>query len=226
MLYVLMEVAQESLPDLKHLVPTHDPDVIIVPKPAATPLVLSQIRTPLKTSPATLLDHSGLVPGSTITLVFQGDIWVSDNEARSGYTLVSASNGLVNWDAQDANLDRLKAACYKVAVSDVTKKSIESFLIRSNKGTKVRGEWTCWITNTRSFPKTARLRVKLTQDNVEAWLKEAYGLNKEAGLYYRAYNPKKVEAEANVVSEIVAFFFLIAFLIIFLSVLDLVLTLL
>lgn len=148
------------------------------------------------------VSHASLPPSPSmmITLTFHGEIWVVDSEARSGYTQVAASNCKVKWDALEYDLGKLKPACYRVAMCDITGQSLETLLVTSNKGSKVRGEWTCWIASNRNFPKTAKLRVKLSEDNCQAWLKEAYGSTREAGLSYSAYHPKKIHQQANLVS--------------------------
>lgn len=124
-------MAQDLLPDLDNLAQPDDQEVLILSIPAATPSVLFTGSSPAEKSAAVAFKRSITITldSSTITLVFQGDIWVTDNKARTGYTLASVSNCLVMWDAHNDNLEGLNAARYKVVVSGVTGISIESFLI-------------------------------------------------------------------------------------------------
>lgn len=203
---MLTSTLQDLLPDIDEWLPhLLDNDVFIVPNPTRPPppSSITSCTSPVKSAAGPAVAALRMATGCMVKLIFQGDIWVTDAKAKGGYTAITASNGHVKWDSSNDDLASLKAACYQVARSDVTGKPIESLLSISNSGSKVRGEWRCWIANSRTFPKTAHLRPKLSLENVQTWLKEAYGSNQEAGLSYRAFHPKKVHTEANVVSDVV-----------------------
>lgn len=196
-----MSALKDSLLDInnwRHLPPGNNLAILPNPVPHHHPISLPVNTVVGPAVPASIMVHSFIVK-----LTFQGDIWITNAEAKTGYTSVTASNGHVKWDTSSNDLPSPKLVCFWVARSNMMGKPLKLLFSISKSGSIVQGGWTFWISNSRAFPKTNWIQVNLSVENIQAWLKEVYTSNQEAGVLYRGYQPSKLHKEANVVSNLV-----------------------
>lgn len=141
------------------------------------------------------------LPDEAFNITFSCDFWVQDKKAKTGFSQVTATNCTLKWNRSNVGLDDLKAACAGVARCDLTRKSIEAFVNSSAQSNP--GGWSCWITSSRVFPKTAARRVQLSNDNFASWITEVFlHRGREPGITYISPNPTKQKKRTKLVGPI------------------------
>lgn len=189
---------KDSLPNLEDVFPGLNPGHHCHPSrlgvhtPPTTPTPLSSHRPlnpNLKRSRPTNQELI-ISPDEAFSVTFSCDFWVQDKKAKSGFSQVTATNCTLQWNQSNHDLDDLKAACAQAARCDLTQKSIETVVNSSAKSNT--GLWTCWITSSRNFPKTAARRVHLTHENIGLWISDVFvHRGREPGITYISPHPKK-----------------------------------